>query len=99
MKINQLIEDFATYLYLPRIVHEKIIHTCLKNGLHTLVINPDTFVYAASWDEQIQEYRGLTPSSSAIVFDSMCLLVKPEIAQEQIDRKERERVTICDTGD
>lgn len=97
--IRQLIEDFATYLYLPRLKDEEVLISAIKNSLVNITVNTETFVYAAGYDDEKKEYRGLlTMATGATFSDSMSLLVKPEIAQDQIDRKERERQSVRDSG-
>jgi len=99
VSIKQLIEDYATYLYLPRLKDEDVLISAIKNSLINITVNNETFVYAAAYDEEKKEYRGLlTMATGAVFSDSMSLLVKPEVAQAQIDRKEREKQSIRDSG-
>jgi len=84
--IRQLIEDFATYLYLPRIVNEQVIFSSLKQVPFTLVPDPESFAYAASFDEKTKKYHGLKPNSSGAIFDGMSLLVKPEIFDQNNEK-------------
>lgn len=99
VSIKQLIEDFATYLYLPRLKNEVVLISAIKNSLVNIAVNAETFVYAAGYDDEKKEYRGLLATATGAVFsDSMSLLVKPEIAQAQIERKERERQIFRDSG-
>lgn len=97
VSIKQLIEDFATYLYLPRLRDEQVLISAIKNSLNTISVNPDTFVYAAGFDAEKNEYLGLQFMANGAVFsDSMSLLVKPGIAQAQLERKEK--LIIDDSG-
>ncbi|HPP79159.1 DUF499 domain-containing protein, partial [Methanospirillum sp.] len=99
VSIKQLIEDFATYLYLPRLKDEDVLISAIKNSLNTISVNPDTFVYAAGFDDEKKEYKGLQFMANGAVFsDSMSLLVKPEVAQAQIKRKEKEKLIIGDSS-
>jgi hypothetical protein len=84
--IKQLTQDFASYLYLPRLKEDAVIYDAIRKGLNILTWNRDTFAYAAGYDDKAQRYRGLNPQPSGYSFeDGQSLLVKPEIAEAQIE--------------
>jgi hypothetical protein len=85
--IKQLVEDFARYLYLPRIKEPGVLLQSIRDGLGLLTWNKDSFAFAESYDETAGRYRGLRCGQMVAVSldDPMSLLVKPEIAQKQTD--------------
>ncbi|MGO9270356.1 MAG: Swt1 family HEPN domain-containing protein, partial [Terriglobia bacterium] len=84
--IRQLFEDFARYLYLPRLQTPAILVNAIQSGLALLTWEKDAFAYAESYDESNQRYRGLKHGGQfGISADDTGLLVKPEVARQQID--------------
>ena len=57
--IPQLTEDFARYLYLPRIKDTGVLTEAVRSGLGLLTWAQDSFAYAESFDEAAGRYRGL----------------------------------------
>jgi predicted AAA+ superfamily ATPase len=92
--IKQLVEDFATYLYLPRLRDENILVAAIRDGLSRLTWQSETFAYAEIWDDQKQKYKGLqTGPNVRVLIDGKSLLVKPEVATIQIEGNQRESAT------
>lgn len=91
VSVRQLSEDFATYLYLPKLVDEQVLYQAIKDGLKglgTLVINQETFAFATGFDEHTRQYVGLqAPLTDTALHDSNALLVKPEVAVYQISQQ------------
>ncbi len=88
---KQLAEDFATYLYLPRLSDDSVLADAIRDGLSRLTWQTDTFAYADHWDEQKRTYVGLqTGPGVRVTLDERSLLVKPEVALAQM-QAERER--------
>lgn len=85
--IKQLAEDFARYLYLPRLKNSAVLVGAIHDGLTLLTWERESFAYADSFDESAGHYRGLRGGQmvSAIDADTARLLVKPEIARKQLD--------------
>ena len=85
--IKQLVEDFARYLYLPRLKDSSVLLGAIREGLGLLTWEKDSFAYADSYDESAGRYRGLRGGQhvSTVDADSPGLLVKSEIARKQID--------------
>jgi predicted AAA+ superfamily ATPase len=84
--IRQLVEDFARYLYLPRLQTPLILINAIRSGLALLTWEKDAFAYAESYDESKLRYRSLQYSGQfAITEDDTGLLVRPEVARQQID--------------
>jgi hypothetical protein len=57
--INQLVEDFARYLYLPRLKEPAVLLQSICDGLGLLTWGKDSFAFAESYDEPSGRYRGL----------------------------------------
>ncbi len=84
--VKQLVEDFACYLYLPRLTDPQVLVQAMQEGVALLTWRSDTFAYAESYDESTGRYCGLRGGQTvSLSLDSTGLLVKPEIAQRQID--------------
>lgn len=87
--VKQLMEDFAIYLYLPRLRDSNVLLGAIRDG----VLQPDwqkaTFAYAQAKNE-IGRYQGLVGGLDASVqAEGGALVVKPEVAAEQ-HRKDAE---------
>jgi hypothetical protein len=82
---KQLVEDFARYLYLPRIKEPGVLLQSIRDGIGLLTWSRDSFAFAESYDEAAGRYRGLRYGQMVAVSldDTMNLLVKPEVAQQQ----------------
>ncbi|MGH7049976.1 MAG: hypothetical protein ACREE5_04955, partial [Acetobacteraceae bacterium] len=84
--VKQLVDDFARYLYLPRLAGPEVLLQSIRNGLALLTWRTDTFGYAESYDEATSRYRGLRSGQGINVSpDDAGLLVKPDIAARQLD--------------
>ena len=59
VEIKQLVEDFARYLYLPRLRDTAVLLDAMREGLGLLIWGKDSFAYAESYDEAASRYRGL----------------------------------------
>ncbi len=84
--IKQLAEDFARYVYLPRVADSEVLIEAVRKGLALLSWNPETFAFADSWDEETGSYRGLRAGEQVrLSVDSAGVLVKPAAAERQIE--------------
>jgi hypothetical protein len=84
--VKQLIDDFARYLYLPRLSGPEVLAQSVRDGVALLTWRKDTFAYAESYDELASRYRGLHGGHGVNVSsDSVGLLVKPDVASKQLD--------------
>ncbi len=86
VSIQQLTEDFARYLYLPRLRDTGVLVEAIRGGLSLLTWAQDSFAYAESFDETAGRYRGLQAGRQVWVDgdNPLGLLVKPEPAQRQL---------------
>lgn len=83
--IKQLVEDFARYLYLPRLKEPAVLLEAIRDGLRLLTWGQDSFAYAESFDEDAGRYRGLRCGELVNISDSNLsgVLVRPEVALKQ----------------
>jgi len=88
VSIKQLAEDFASYLYLPRLIGPSVLIGAIRDGLTLITWMDDSFTYADSLDEITRRYPGLCCGQAAKILedDFSGLLVKSEVAENQ--RKE-----------
>jgi len=88
--VKQLIEDFARYLYLPRLRDPEVLIDAVRDGLARLTWNPETFGFADSWDDKSSSYVGLRGGEATRVSsDSAGLLVKPLLTAQQPEAQRR----------
>jgi predicted AAA+ superfamily ATPase len=86
--IRQLAEDFGRYLYLPRLQTTEVLVNAIRAGLALLTWEQDAFAYAEDYDQSAARYRGLLSSAQvSVTGDDAGLLVRPEIARQQIDKE------------
>jgi hypothetical protein len=86
VSVKQLVEDFARYLYLPRLAGREVLAQAIRDGLALLTWQTDTFAYAENYDDGAGRYRGLRGGQViSVSADSSGLLVKPDLARRQID--------------
>lgn len=90
VSIKQLVDDFAQYLYLPRLQNANVIHEAVQNGVAMLTWEQDGFAYAESYDAEQGRYRGLRTGQVGDVLPDG-LVVKPETARRQLDAEEAAR--------
>lgn len=82
--VKQLVEDFARYLYLPRLRDASVLLGAVRDGLSLLTWEQDAFAYADSYDESAERYRGLRWGQHvAVTEDDTGLLVQPAVARQQ----------------
>ena len=83
--VRQPVEDFTRQLYLPRLAHPTVLGEALRAGVAFLTWRVDTFAYAESLDETSGRYLGLRGGQQvALAPDAPGLIVKPDIAQQQL---------------
>ncbi len=85
--IKQLVEDFGRYVYLPRLQGPTVLVNAIRDGIALLSWERETFAYADSFDEAAGRYRGLRAGQDVIILetDPPDMLVKPEVARQQLD--------------
>jgi hypothetical protein len=84
--VRQLVEDFARYLYLPRLAGPEVLVQAMRDGVALLTWQCDTFAYAESFDNAAGRYRGLRGGQNVTLSaDNAGVIVKPEVARRQLD--------------
>src|SRR5690606_9420602 len=88
VSIEQLIQDFATYTYLPRLAGPEVLLEAIRSGLKLLTWERETFAYAEGFDESTSRFSGLRVGELVNVsVGDRGLLVKPAVARAQMDRE------------
>lgn len=85
--VKQLAEDFARYLYLPRLKDSSVLMGAICDGMALLTWLQDSFAFADSFDESAGRYRGLRGGQRVSLSDanSPALVVKGDVARAQLD--------------
>jgi predicted AAA+ superfamily ATPase len=89
VSIKQLVEDFASFNYLPRLKDSSVLVGAIRAGLPLLLWVQDSFAFADSYDESVCRYRGLRCGEAVTIPEGETegLLVKPDIACRQMDEE------------
>ncbi|MCZ7550961.1 MAG: Swt1 family HEPN domain-containing protein [Anaerolineales bacterium] len=95
VSVKQLAEDFARYIYLPRLKDSSVLLNAIRDGISLLTWEQDSFGFADSFDEAAGRYKGLRISQSISLYDasSPSLLVKSEVARTQLDTESKKPIT------
>jgi hypothetical protein len=86
VEIKLLTEDFARYLYLPRLRDTAVLIEAIRDGLTFTTWDKETFAFAESYDDKAKRYAGLRGGQNVNVPDDglFGMLVKPDVAFAQI---------------
>ncbi|GEM88448.1 Swt1 family HEPN domain-containing protein [Meiothermus granaticius] len=88
VSLKQLAEDFATYVYLPRLRSPEVLLGAVQGGVASLNWELEGFAYADAWDEAKGRYLGLQAGPEARLPGGLeGVLVRPEVAREQMERE------------
>jgi len=84
--IKQLVDDFARYLYLPRLRDPSVLLRAIREGLILTTWSRDSFAFADCFDEGRQRYPGLRAGQIVQIVDELApgFLVKPGVAIQQM---------------
>jgi hypothetical protein len=87
VEVRQLVEDFARYLYLPRLKDPTVLLNAISDGLSLLTWERDSFAFADGFDEAAGRYKGLRGGQMVTLLDAHApgLTVKPDVASTQMD--------------
>jgi hypothetical protein len=85
--VRQLVEDFARYLYLPRLKDSVVLLDAIRDGINLLTWTQDGFGFADSYDEAAGRYKGVRGGTMVSLGDANApgLVVKAEVANRQLD--------------
>ena len=98
VSLKQLAEDFALYLYLPRLTDAEVLLGAIRDGVGLLTWQQETFAYAEGWDAEQQRYRGLRAGQiGSVTLEGESVLVKPEVAARQL-AEDQARAQTTSTG-
>lgn len=86
--VKQLSEDFASYLYLPRLTGPEVLADSIKDGLRLLTWEQESFAYADSFNENENRYIGLRCGQVVRLSDENLsgLLIKSDVAAAQREK-------------
>ena len=88
VEVRQLVQDFGQFLYLPRLAGPDVLTRAIQDGVGLITWRLDSFAYAESYNEAENRYLGLRVQESvSITPESSALVVKPDVAGEQIERE------------
>ena len=87
VSVSQLAEDFARYLYLPRLKGPEVLLRSIDDGVSLITWEQESFAFAEGFDEDAGHYRALRFQDRINLPDAGApgLLVKPAVARRQID--------------
>ena len=76
-------EDFARFLYLPRLKGPEVLLRSIDDGVSLITWEQETFAFAESFDEDAGRYRALRFQDRINLPDASApgLLVKPAVAR------------------
>jgi predicted AAA+ superfamily ATPase len=84
--VGQLLDYFATYIYLPRVASSHVLLHAIQDGLKLLTWPLESFALADRFDASANRYQGLRAGQNiAVSADSAALLVQPQLASRQLD--------------
>ncbi len=84
--VKQLADDFARYVYLPRLRDSEVLRAAIEHGVAQLTWEDETFAYADGWDSQRSSYRGLQAGQRiSVSLDSDSVLVQPAAGRRHLD--------------
>ena len=84
--VRQLVDDFARYIYLPRLQQPTVLLDAIRDGVSLLTWEQDSFAYGDSFNESASRYPGLRAAQGLVLNEnSSGLLVDPEVAKRQLD--------------
>jgi len=82
--VKQLVEDFANYLYLPRLRDPDVLIAAIREGITLLNWQSETFAYAQSKDADGRYWGLMGGGATAVQREGGSLVVKPDLAAEQL---------------
>lgn len=85
--IKQLAEDFATYLYLPKLKSDDVLLTAVADGVGSISWASDGFAYAERHDDAGNRFVNLKAGEAVGLAGggtSVGLVIKPDVAANQL---------------
>jgi hypothetical protein len=89
VEVRQLVDDFARYVYLPRMADASVVVGAVRDGVGLLTWMHDGFAFADSFDEVAGRYRGLRGGQNISISGGGAtgLVVKTEVARNQLEEE------------
>jgi predicted AAA+ superfamily ATPase len=84
VSVKQLADDFATYVYLPRLKNTDLLLRAVSDGVAAILWEKDTFAYAF-YNEEAKRYAGLVGGHPPASVDLSGFVVRSEVARAQKD--------------
>jgi hypothetical protein len=82
-----LVDDFAKYLYLPRVKNAQVILDAIQDGVSRLTWEQETFAYADYYDGTADRYPGIEVGRRpTIQLNANSVVVIPTVAAAQIKK-------------
>jgi hypothetical protein len=98
--VKQLVDDFAKYLYLPRVKNAQVILDAIQDGVSRLTWEQDAFAYADYYDATAGRYRGLEVGRRPTVqLNANSVVVKPDVAAARLQKDSASVSTTTSTHD
>ena len=90
--IKEIVDELARYLFLPRGSDPTVLLSAISGGVALLTWDHDAFAAADSFDDEAKRYRGLRGGQVVSLPDADApgLLVKPDVARQQLDAESGE---------
>ena len=90
LNITKLWEYLASYLYLARLKDRSVLFNTIHSEVGGLVCS--NFAYAGNYNEDEGRYEDLILAhGGSVVIDSLSVLVKPHVAQRQVEEDRRQQ--------
>ncbi|MCE7937169.1 MAG: ATP-binding protein [Chloroflexi bacterium CFX6] len=88
--VRQLVEDFARYVYLPRLAEPEVLLAAIRDGLAAPTWREDTFAFADGFDEVAGRHRHLRGGRPVALPDADApgLLVRSDVAVREIEAEQ-----------
>ena len=84
--VRQLVDDFARYIYLPRLQQPSVLLDAIRDGVSQLTWAQDSFAFGDGHDEEKERYPGLRAGQGLFINETSAgLLIKSDVAQQQMD--------------
>lgn len=101
VEVRQIVDDFARYLYLPRLREPSVLLNAIVEGVGIGTWADETFALADGFDGKASRYSGLRAGKAISLEDSHSqrLLVRSEAACKQLDEGGASDGTGDGTGD
>lgn len=87
VSILQLVDDFASYTYLPRVISPDVIYKSIESGIRLLTWKDETFAFAEDYENTSGRYIGLFAGGTIeILPGNSGLVVKGDVAANQFSK-------------